>query len=493
MKTNKFLVMAAMALGLGVFAACSNDDEPNVPESKGNTYVGVSIAFPQFIGSRALPEDYNKNGEWKGRDKIEKVTVFLVNSTLQTIDYTTFTDQFEGIDENGYLAPKLAVKATPGHKVKAYVVVNDMNDKITSDLKKSTYNNFSTNFAEAVPAKASDVSKTDTDNKEVILMTNDVDPTNTAAEIDVKPNISETEAKKKDATANQCKVTVSRVVSRGLVTMDNTKEMKFEIKRNNVTTHTVTIKNVTYSIGQGNRKFFILRDKDYKTPGPVYEYTPTSKDWETNYPNYFDYDPLQQPHNEVKKIADKENVTVTGVLKEETTSKFLLPITHPDDKYRKGNSSYFEITAKFTIDGTLEDTKAPYVEGESVFLGLNDGKFYSSREKAEESGQKATEYKKGVMKYVLWLNPDQQYGGTTKIKKSPTVRNNVYHAHITGFKEMGVPNNPLNPEDPNDPKNPENPIKPEDPLQTEDTYLSVSINVLPWTIHSYSVDLGNDY
>ena len=100
------------------------------------------------------------------------------------------------------------------------------------------------------------------------------------------------------------------------------------------------------------------------------------------------------------------------------------------------------------------------------------------------------------MKYVLWLNPNKPYGGAEKITESPTVRNQIYHAHITGFKEIGVPNNPLHPKDPDDPKdpkNPNNPIDPNDPLQTDDTYMSVSITVLNWGMHSYEVDLGNDY
>ena len=123
------------------------------------------------------------------------------------------------------------------------------------------------------------------------------------------------------------------------------------------------------------------------------------------------------------------------------------------------------------------------------------------------------------MKYVLWLNPNEIPGAAkAKATMSPTVRNQVYHAHITGFKQIGLPNNPLNPDDPNNPQvdpkdptkpmdptnpdynpdipgneNPINPIKPEDPLQTDDTYLSVQITVVPWGIHSYEINLGNDY
>ena len=36
-------------------------------------------------------------------------------------------------------------------------------------------------------------------------------------------------------------------------------------------------------------------------------------------------------------------------------------------------------------------------------------------------------------------------------------------------------------------------IKPDEPLETKKTHLSVQLRVLPWTIHSYTVDLINRY
>jgi hypothetical protein len=191
----------------------------------------------------------------------------------------------------------------------------------------------------------------------------------------------------------------------------------------------------------------------------------------------------------------------TALTTELADSKFVLPVTHEEKKYRKGNTTYFEVTAIFTPDAVIDDGVDTYTVGDDVFLGMNDGKFYSTRALAEASGQKATHYKGdkstgAIMKYVLWLNPDKIPGETgDKATMSPTVRNQVYHAHIKGFKQIGLPNNPLNPDDPNSnfPENPINPIKPEDPLQTDDTYLSVEITVVPWGIHSYEIELGNDY
>lgn len=490
MKINKFLVMAAMALGLGVFAACSNDDEPNVPES-GKTYVGVSIAFPGAKeGSRALPEDYNSNGEWKGRDEIKSITVYVVNETAGTVDYSTFgKDQFEGITPDGFLKPKLAVKATPGHNIKAYVVINDVNKKATDKLKNVGAANFESKFKDLiVEAKASEVAAY-SGGKEAVMMTNDKE----AASITVEAGVS-----KQDAiagTKNQAKIKVSRVASRAIVTIKTgVKGEGVKVKNaNGENTSTLTLKEITYSVGQSNGNFFNMKRADWKTPDPVYEFVPSTTDtWTSNY-DKFDYSEVGN-YKTLQEIANKENETVKTALANEQFSKFVLPVTHATNNYRKGNTTYFEVRCTFVpdqIDGEV------YNEGpKTVYLGTNDGKFYSTREKAEKNGQKATQYKDGVMKYVLWLNPNKPYGGAEKITESPTVRNQIYHAHITGFKEIGVPNNPLHPKDPDDPKdpkNPNNPIDPNDPLQTDDTYMSVSITVLNWGMHSYEVDLGNDY
>ncbi len=129
----------------------------------------------------------------------------------------------------------------------------------------------------------------------------------------------------------------------------------------------------------------------------------------------------------------------------------------------------------------------------TVFWGENDKKFYKTRDLAIAQGQKATEFIDGVMKYVLWLNPNALASTPSDLnpKVSPTVRNQVYHAHIDKFLRMGLPNNPLNPDDPDKEGNPDNPINAEDPLKTDYTYLSVSVKVLPWTIHTYKYNLDD--
>lgn len=521
-KITRLLLLAAISIGM---VACSNDDVPQTPESlRGTTYASIAVTLPKAPSTRTLPDDYNKlPDDWKGIDAIKTITVFLVNETLGTIDHSTFgTSQFESIDANGVLKPNLAVKGTPGEAVKAYVVLNGNSDVLTT-LKGTTPGAFAGVYATAVTKNASDLASNDGTN-DVIMMTNTVLPT----AISIEANVDEATAKA--GTKNSVKVEVERVVSRAIATVAAAaKSTVIPVKdAMDVKQSEITIQSVSYVVGQSNKEFFLTKKTDWTTPAAVYGHVPSASFWK---PELFDNTGL------AKSIAMKEATGAaalvdfnTALTTELADSKFVLPVTHEADKYEKGNTTFFEVIAIFTPD--LVDGAA-YTAGADVFLGMNDGLFYSTRALAEASGQKATHYKGdgatgAIMKYVLWLNPDKIPGATAgeKASMSPTVRNQVYHAHIKGFKSIGVPNNPINPDDPNNPQpkdptdpgydpedpwkpkdptdpdydpnnpgneNPKNPIDPEDPLETEDTYLSVEIKVVPWGIHSYEIDLGNDY
>jgi hypothetical protein len=401
------------------------------------------------------------------------------------------------------------VKATPGEKVKAYVVLNGNSDVLTT-LTGTTPGAFAGVYAPAVAKNASDLAKNEA-GKDVIMMTNTKDPVG----VTVVAGVTEDDAK--TGSENTIKVDVERVVSRAIVTAKaDAKTATIDVKNaQNVNASTITIKDLKYVVGQSNKEFYMIKQDGYKTPGAVYNHVPSATvTWDTT---LFDNTGLTSL-TEVKTATGGTSITqfqdaLTG---EGAASKFVLPVTHEVtdeiNNYRKGNTTYFEVTAIFTPDAVIDDGIDTYTVGNDVFLGMNDGKFYNTRALAEASGQKATHYKGNgttgaIMKYVLWLNPDKIPGETgDKATMSPTVRNQVYHAHIKGFKQIGLPNNPLNPTDPNNPDpdnptdttipgnfNPINPIKPEDPLQTEDTYLSVEIKVLEWGIHSYEINLGNDY
>lgn len=491
-------LLAAAALLLGLASCKSDRQDAALQNGQCDTYVGVSVRFPA-PETRALPDDHNKLGEWQGRDKIEKIKVYVATTTngTTTISSDQFTETaFNGIN-NGILAPNLAVEAKSGDQVKVYVVINDVNNKVTSILDQKAANGatFDDEFkkAVAVAAAINDVAKYDTD-KDIVLMTNETAP----EDVTIKPNISKEDAI--GGKANRVEVRVSRVASRAIVTVDDQVKKTIEVKRSftdakgattESTTATVTVKDIMYQVTGSALQFNVLEDRtNWKVAKDVYDFTPASKNWTalaTEAAGKMLFSDAEGYKAAIVK-ADNTLDNVKAALGEEKFSKFVLPVTHAAGKYMKGNTTMFEIKATFTVDQI--DGAAADETVKTVYLGLSDGKFYSTKEKAEamdvnatstsEKKQSAKEYKNGEMYYYIWLNPDVLYSDKAKtISESPTVRNQVYHAHITGFGEMGVAD--------------KDEIKPDEPLETKKTHLSVQLRVLPWTIHSYTVDLVNRY
>lgn len=493
------LASAALLLGL---ASCKSDrQEAALQNGECDTYVGVSVRFPA-PETRALPDDHNKlEGEWQGRDVIKKIKVYVATTSngATTISSEQFTETaFNGIN-NGILAPNLAVEAKSGDKVKIYVVINDVNNKVTSILDGKTANGatFDAEFQKAVAmvAAIADVAKYDAE-KDIVLMTNETAP----EDMTIAANISKEDAI--GGKANRVEVRVSRVASRAIVTVDDEAVKTIKVERSltdaegntkKSTTATVTVKNIAYQVTGSALQFNVLEDrKDWKVAAPVYDFAPISKNW-TALATEADGKMLFTDAGNYQKAlvkANNELANVKAALGEEKFSKFVLPVTHAKGNYKKGNTTMFEIKATFTVD--MIDGVAPTsTNAQTVYLGLSDGKFYSTQAKAEamdaaltgtdyEKKQSAKEYKNGEMYYYIWLNPDVDYNDLTKtISESPTVRNQVYHAHITGFGEMGVAD--------------KDEIDPEEPLETKKTHLSVQLRVLPWTIHSYTVNLVNRY
>lgn len=485
-------------MGLSL-TACKKEPAKQSQETF-DTYVAVDLAFPTVSGVRALPQDYNENGTWQGRDVVKTVDIYVVNLTKNKVNHTRFNEEaIGGIGTDGKLTNKLAAKATAGDQVTAYAVVNDIDDKTKTILDGVPAGQFEKKFA-AVESeiKAIDIPSTNKydGGKDIVMMTNKVTPAN----ITVKPNITEEQAK--NGADNKITINVDRVVSRAIVTIAEGliggSKAVIEVKNAaDKVVSKVTVTEVTYAVGQGNKSFYLRQQPDFKTPG--YTWIPAGGNFKTDAKNNYDYSGLvDNQFKAPQKIADKSGVQTA--LEGEQFSKFVLPVTHEYvqggiNNYKKGNTTYFEIRCKFTAQnvdassGAITDV-TPDATG-AFYFGLDDGKFYSSETDAQNApdakDQKVRKYEGSVMKYIIWLNPNTI---EQKYELSPTVRNQVYHAHIKGFKEIGVAHNPLNPDEP---KDPDNPIDPEDPLENSETHLSVEVQVLPWTIHSYEIDLSNKY
>lgn len=509
---------ASLALILGLTSCKKTSNGADLPE-EGSTYVAVSLSFP--AETRALPDGYNKAGTWDGKDHIEKVAIFVVG------DGVVSTGQYEVGDfeplASSVLKPKKAIKTTKGMK-KVYALVNGT-PEIINKLALSNADAFERAFTEevvklensganknSVSTSASKVARYDDAKGDVIVMTNSEN-----AMLEVEDNVKEAQAIA--GTKNLAHVKVARATARVIVT---TKAKTYEVTRPVTGEKIGTISEVTWVLAQGENSLYIQGKgaPDFRTP--KFDYKPAAANYYTKDDVGYDYSGLWEGYQEVntKKISGTEvpelgsyisgDMNSIKLSDKAKNSKFILPTNHkigPDKEqsgFNKGNTAYVLVRAKFKPEKFADNTV--YNDGDDFFLGAN-GKFYGSRENAQDKskggieGQKVAKYVGGKVLYYAWVNPDM----ITEPINSPVLRNHIYHVHIKGFKGIGTNWNPLvpndDPKEPGDddnnpdpkpgdnPDEPENPIKPDDPLTTPETWMSVDITVLPWTVHSYEIDL----
>lgn len=534
---KKLLFMGAMVCGL---AACSNDeiDADQSEGGKANTHVSVTLSM-STKGTRAgLPEDYNYIGEWAGKDKINTITVYLVDGT--SVNSKTFNvgtgEDYEASSVNGEitLLPKresAAIKTTAGQK-KVYVLVNGAAD-VVSHLNKTpvaefedAYQQIALKLANQGSATVSNTSSSKlakvegaTAREDVITMTN-VEPKT----IEVAANVTALETIAAGSTKNRVSLNVERAVARVMVTIAD--KTSFTVPVNSVTDPTPlgTITNVTWVLAQGENSLFVQRKADWSTPN--YGWVPGvgTDDFISQAGDKYDYSGLFEGYvaapsfggTTVATYADYSNAVSDGnagaIGVKSLDGKFILATTHAvgvksASKYKKGNTAYVLVRAHFTPAKAAYADGGEYVANADFFVGAN-GKFYTSVANAIDPtkggvvGQTVAKYVGGKVLYYAWVNPDD----LSALYNSPVLRNNIYHIHITGFKNLGTNWNPLFPEDPDNPKTPGeggnpdpkpdggkepvNPIDPTDPLTPEETWMSVDVKVLPWKVHSYSIDLG---
>ena len=536
-KLKSIFLLGALAIGLGL-TSCSSDDtlSSSTAEEKGNTYVAVSLTMPLSSSTRALPDDYNSIGKWVGNDDIKTVDIYLVDGTKADVTHSSFTvgsgtDDGYTVSTDGkqiILTPHKTIKTTVGTK-EVYVVLNTT-APITTALSSTSAPEFDNAYktvamsldnsgtSSPVSTSASKIAKvettgtgTDSKQQDVITMTNASDVT-----IDVKSNVKPEQTLASNNPLNRASVQVQRAVARVMVT---TAATLFDVK-SSTGTLLGKVSDITWVLAQGEKSLYVQQNSGFTTPNSAWVPASTGgdADYITNAGSKYDYSGLFENYDATTKfggttvptLAAYKDPTAAGIGDSSALNgKFILPTTHtPGDAkstdYRKGNTAYVLVRAKYT-PATYADGGTANTDG-TFYLGAN-GKYYTTGANAVDptkggiTGQTVAKYVGGKVLYYAWVNPDQVPGWLN----SPVLRNNIYHIHITGFKTIGTNWNPLYPEDPTttDPSNPDpkptpdsgtneptNPIDPNDPLTTPDTWMSVDVTILPWQVHSYGVDLG---
>lgn len=447
MKKNLFAVAMLLTLSVGAFSACSSEDPINSEQKviEGTSHMSLELSLPQ-TSTRALDDDYNKVGEWAGKDDINSIQIYVFNDADQLEVKQTFTrGQFALVQRGGVtgtnkavIRPLEAIKVTPGAK-KVYVVVNPTAETTTyvwdpttvgsalntfETLYKGVHEvalqNFENTPASGTPittnaeqiAKTVDAAGTNTGNvKDQILMTGSV------GTVTVVDGVTRTETLA-DATKNRVVVDVVRDVARVMVT---SKTATFDIKGDNPMTEAIietdyvigTVSNLTYAVAQGERKLYFQQRADFQTP--AYAFTGYVEDQANAAASealqHYDYRGLWKNYN-ATGISGKEIPTtalyhtdetkITAELERELSGEFILPNVHAygadaaSTGYRKSNTAYILVRGLMTPAHVYTATGngtpiagADFFAGgtpKNFYLGAN-GRFYDSNETAHDAAK----------------------------------------------------------------------------------------------------------
>ena len=513
-------LLGLLAVGLVALTSCKQDrTEPQ--KNEGSTYVSVAINLQSSLraGTGETDDEFNLKGTWNGKDAIETIAVYVVGDgsvsygqyTMADFDIVKATD-----DTNITIKPNKAILTTPGAK-KVYALINAP-EAITKLLEKSMPAHFNEAYAKAVEdMTTAQVARANGEKEDVIMMSN-------SAECNVAIEDGVTKEEAIQGPKNLAKVHVKRVVARVILT---TTKPSYEIKLQDGTV-LGKIENITYAVAQGEKAFYISQQKDKNgiitTPG--YNFLPlvdaVDKSKLTNYEEQaktYDYSDLHATVTTPRAALVADNLTAALEIGKKSleSSAFIFEASHPFGEngqtiadysggFRRGNTPYVLVRTKFTPNDNAfynDYQRNLFKKGDGTFYRGEDGLFYAKdRPFTSKTGtavpkQKYTKFEAGKVLYHVFVNPDD----VAKTLDAPAYRNNIYHISVTGFKTLGLNWNPLYPEDP-DKDNPENPDpKPKDDPNTppyvpgdfntpKETYMAVEVNVIPWNVHSYDIELG---
>jgi hypothetical protein len=470
----------AFAIGIALAAllttACSVDKTEGDDPQKGTTFVSFSIKFPTSE-TRALPDDYNRVGTYEGSEIVYTVDLYLESpdGTLLYAHRFVPQDMTYVYDDNGMqvMKPNAPFKTTAGDK-KAIVVINCPHPL----LDVAPDDNYMYQLSSSLPLSGlADFEEYEGVVRHRVVMSGKSAVTTIEDGVDVAGVQS---------GQNTIALNVSRIASKVIVTLAPDWEA-------NTAATEGTLSNIQWAVGQGTNSVYLFpqdADGTYKTWG--FDYIPSST-YYSQAATYYTYSGLHDLVNVPLKDMPDDQLYAGG--------QFLLENTHTygadasTTTYRKGNTAYVMVSVTYTPKPeAIEDGGTLAADG-TFYVGATDGNIYSSLAAATDprvgtAYQKVMTYAAGKALYFAWLNPDN----IAKPMNSPVIRNHIYHVNINSFKRLGQNWNPLNPDinNPN-PKpsgdEPDSPILPTDPLSLDDTYMSVDIGVLDWTVHSYDIDL----
>lgn len=433
MKLNKYLLMAAMGLGL---IACTENDlveggDSNGAQNEGTTYVGFTIDFSK-TQTRATTET--------GTDAEQKInTAYVILADGNTISQVVSSADKE--------SSKYVLKTTPGpHDF--YVVVNPTTAPTTSNTVSEYFNT-------GVVIEANEFANTTT-NSESFLMASVKKET-----FDIADGVTEEEALAgTDATANNFTINVERVAAKVTMTCENTALTNATNNADGtITTPEFTLKGgATMSYRMAQNPFAEITGNDW-----IYESSATDV---------------------YVKTGDETD------LHQKATPVYCLENLHDAETgYKQGNTTYLTLQTTFTpakvVDcadeiralknntatGTFYVVKQGVLAGNylmetdlTTYQNGDDSKLPAGVEAISEA------YTNGVCHFgPIWIGQEDANDAD-----APIYRNTWYNLKITGIKLPGDPQEPK--PDPNQPLTPA-------------TNVAITLSVMPWNFISRDIEL----
>lgn len=458
MKLNKYLLMAAMGLGL---IACTENDlveggDSNGAQNEGTTYVGFSLKFNASNTRATTPGEENGT---EAEQKINTAYVLMTDASDKIEKVLSFTgDNDEGVTEGeGYYKEKgkFLFKTSAGvHHF--YAVVNPETAPTTENLTINDY------FKQAVTLEVGEIASIiDVESSNFMMASEDV------LSASVEDGVTEEEVLA--GSANSYTINVERVSAKVTMTCDD------KTLTNATNNAGGTLANTQFTLNQGAGVFFRMAQASIiADDNNTFEYTssPTSVYIKGT-------DPSEEEdyiHRSAAPVYCLENIR--GSYLQGNTTYLTLQTTFTPAKVVDPDETQIKDLKENTYTGE-DDNKTFYVVKQGELAGnyimaedLQSYRDSKSDQSALPAGVEAISdaYTNGNCYFgPIWIGQTD-----TDKDNAPVVRNTWYNLKITGITLPG---------DPQEPKpDPDQPLVP-------GTNVAITLSVMPWNFIDREIDL----
>lgn len=494
---NLFLASVACA---GLFTACSNemdeviDNGGNETNNTGEAYASFSYTLPNGGGTNTRADQASAGTEigTDAENKVNEIAFVLFNEPTGTLNkiVTLSRDKFgpAGAGSSTTYTTATPIKVTTG-KQSVYVVVNPSAAvKSFNKTKVDFLGNTETDYKSGDGFMMTNSALVEDYTIEPVLTNTQSNPVKLIVPVQRMAARIDYTAKKADNTydvvsaqGHKVQITDYRIV--------NKRTNEFLLKRVGTTAANAVVGAPeaadSYVIDpifarKSDANFFTSADYTNGYTSKLADASPayTALNGTLNATTPLDY----CLKNTMELNAQKNGATTGLVLKAKYTPTGLTNLAASGDFYRYNGSLYASLRAMYDALNPKFATSSNKADITVDVLGFKDSSetnfaiFAATFTTYESLSAKFVDYYKGgICYYSTFLrhinNNDANKMG---IMEFAIVRNNIYKLSINTINQLGEPVAP---------------VDPETPVESADTYLNVTVNVLNWTTRDNSVDL----